>query len=481
MLRINLVIADMAEKFKKTVQDKSSSTSEQAANGNVLCDVCTGAKREALKSCLVCIVSYCETHLEPHLRISALKKHKLIHPVENLESRICKTHDEPLELFCKVDQMFICESCKTSDHKAHKIVTLEEEAQMRKTQLAVEKQDMDQMMQDRQQKIQETQNSVEASRNNAARALSYSMHVMTALVDYIKKCQAELAEVIETKQKKNETVAEGFIKELEGEIMQIKQKSLQLNQVSLSNDPFIFLENYLSLTITAPQVNVWSDVTLNSDQFTFQGALAKLETLVTREISMLCDPNLKEKQRYAVDVTLDPDTANPCLTVSEDGKQVSHGDKRRNLPNKPERFDHVPNVLAKEGFSLGKFYFEVQVKDKTQWDIGVANQSINRKGDIRLSPMNGYWTIWLRKEHELTANAGPAVDLHVREIPQKVGVFVDYDEGEVSFYDVDTRAKIFSFTGYNFTEKLFPFFSPCSNNGGKNAPPLIITPVKYDS
>lgn len=481
MLRVNLVIADMAEKFKKTVQEKSPSTSEQAANGIVLCDVCTGAKHEALKSCLVCIVSYCETHLEPHLRISALKKHKLIHPVENLESRICKTHDEPLELFCKMDQMFICESCRTSDHKTHKTVTLEEEAQMRKTQLGAEKKDMDQMIQDRQQKIQEIQNSVEASRNNAARALSYSTHVMTALVNYIKKCQAELAEVIETKQKKNETVAEGFIKELEGEIMQIKRKSLQLNQVSLANDPFTLLENFLSLTIAAPQVEVWSDVTLNGDQFTVQGALAKLETLVTREISMLCDPNLKEKQRHAVDVTLDPDTANPYLTVSEDAKQVSHGDRRRNLPNKPERFDHVLNVLAKEGFSSGKFYFEVQVKDKTQWDLGVANQSINRKGDIRLSPKNGYWTIWLRKGHEFTANTGPAINLQVREIPQKVGVFVDYDEGEVSFYNVDTRAKIFSFTGYNFTEKLFPFFSPCSNDSGKNAAPLIITPVKHNS
>lgn len=481
MLRVNLVIADMAEKFNKNAQVKSSDASEQAATGNVLCDVCTGAKHEALRSCLVCIVSYCETHLEPHLRISALKKHKLIQPVKNLEGRICKTHDEPLEMFCKLDQLFICESCKTSDHKTHKTVTLEEEAQMRKTQLGAEKKDMDQMIQDRQQKIHEVQNSVEASRHNAARASSYSAHVMTALVDYIKKCQAELAEVIETKLEKNETVAEGFIKELEGEIMQIKQKSSQLNQVSLTNDPFTFLESFLSVSVTAPQVNAWSDVTLSTEQFTVQGVLAMLESLVTREISMLCDPTLKDKQRHAVNVTLDPDTANPCLSVSEDGKRVSHGDRKRNLPNRAERFDHVLNVMAKEGFSSGKFYYEVQVKDKTQWDLGVANQSINRKGDIRLSPKNGYWTIWLRKGHEVTANAGPAVNLHVRETPQKVGVFVDYDEGEVSFHDVDTRAKIFSFTGQNFTEKLFPFFSPCCNDGGKNAAPLIITPVKHNS
>lgn len=262
--------------------------------------------------------------------------------------------------------------------------------------------------------------------------------------------------------------------------MQIKQNNLQLNQVSLNNDAFLFLENILSLTITQLQPKDWSDLTL-SDQFTVQGALTKLETTVTREIRMLCDPNFKGMQKYAVDVSLDPDTANPSLNVSEDGKQVTHGDRKRNLPNKPQRFDHVLNVLAKEGFSSGKFYYEVQVKDKKNWDLGVVNQSINRKGDTRFSPKNGYWTIWLRKGNEFTANTGPAIDLHVREVPQKVGVFVNYEEGHVSFYDVDNRACIFCFTECNFTEELFPFFSPCSNDDGRNSAPLIITPVKYSS
>uniref|UniRef100_A0A3Q3J1H0 Bloodthirsty-related gene family, member 2 n=1 Tax=Monopterus albus TaxID=43700 RepID=A0A3Q3J1H0_MONAL len=231
----------------------------------------------------------------------------------------------------------------------------------------------------------------------------------------------------------------------------------------------------------AAKVKDWSDVTLNSNVYAMEGAMTKLVTSVKREISMLCDPDLKKMEQHAVDVTLDPDTANPWLIVSEDGKQVTHGDRKRNLPNKPERFDHVLNVLAKEGFSSGKFYYEVQVKEKTHWDLGVAKESINRKGDIRLSPQNGYWTILLKKGYGFTANAGPAINLHVREMPQKIGVFVDYEEGQVSFYNVDSRAKIFSFTGCNFTEKLFPFFSPCANDGGKNSAPLIITPIKYNS
>lgn len=479
MLRVNIFIAEIAANFKKSVEERACRTLEKAANGNVLCSMCVGSEVPALRSCLVCFMSYCDTHLENHRRIPAMKKHKLIPPVEDLESRMCKKHDDkPLELFCRVDQMFVCESCKDRDHKTHKIVSLEEEAQMRKTELGIEKTSTDQMIEERQQKIHEIQQSAEASRNNAAKALSYNVHVMTAVVDYINRSQAELAEVIEMKQDKLETETKGLVAELEGEIMQIKQKNVQLYQVSLTDDAFVFLENFLSLTITPPEVKDWSGLTPHSDEYTVQGAMAALETTVRREIRMLCDPDLKEMKRHAVDVILDPDTANPQLNVSQDGKQVTHGDRERNVPSKPERFERVLNVLAKEGFSSGKSYYEVVVKDKTNWDLGVANESINRKGDIRLSPKNGYWTIWLRKGNELTANAGPAVNLHVREMPQKVGVFVDYEAGQVSFYDVDARACIFSYTGCNFTEKVFPFFSPYANDGGKNSAPLIIAAAK---
>uniref|UniRef100_A0A671KJ76 B30.2/SPRY domain-containing protein n=1 Tax=Sinocyclocheilus anshuiensis TaxID=1608454 RepID=A0A671KJ76_9TELE len=154
------------------------------------------------------------------------------------------------------------------------------------------------------------------------------------------------------------------------------------------------------------------------------------------------------------------------------------GDIRQKLPDKPERFDTCTCVLGKEGFSSGRFYFEVQVKGKTDWDLGVARESINRKGEITLSPSNGYWTVWLRNGDEYKALSGPSVSLSLRVKPKRVGVFVDYEEGLVSFYDVESSSHIYSFTAQSFTEKkLYPLFSPCNNDGGKNSSPLIITPV----
>ncbi|XP_053194329.1 E3 ubiquitin-protein ligase TRIM21-like [Scomber japonicus] len=181
-------------------------------------------------------------------------------------------------------------------------------------------------------------------------------------------------------------------------------------------------------------------------------------------------------QQYAVDVTLDPDTAHPWLILSADGKQVHHGDVWKNLPDNPKRFLSL-SLLGKQSLSSGRFYFEVQVKEKTDWVLGVARESINRKGKITLRPEDGFWTIWLRNGNEYEANNYPPVYLSLESWLQKVGVFVDYEEGLVSFYDVDAAALIYSFTGCSFTEKLYPYFSPWNNHGGINSAPLIICPV----
>ncbi|XP_036451875.1 butyrophilin subfamily 2 member A2-like [Colossoma macropomum] len=189
------------------------------------------------------------------------------------------------------------------------------------------------------------------------------------------------------------------------------------------------------------------------------------------------EDEFEKKMNHAVEVTLEADTASPKLILSDDGKQVTHGDTKQDLPDTPERFDHCPCVLGKEGFSSGRIYYEVQVSGKTKWDLGVAKESINRKGKITLDPQNGFWAIVLRKGNEYRACVGSSILLYPREKLQKVGVFMDYEEGLVSFYDVESRSHIYSFTGQSFTEKLYPYFSPCNNKRGKNSAPLVISPV----
>uniref|UniRef100_A0A8C4SSD9 Butyrophilin subfamily 1 member A1-like n=1 Tax=Erpetoichthys calabaricus TaxID=27687 RepID=A0A8C4SSD9_ERPCA len=131
----------------------------------------------------------------------------------------------------------------------------------------------------------------------------------------------------------------------------------------------------------------------------------------------------------AADVTFDPETAHPELIVSEDGKEVRHTDTRQRVTDNPKRFDYCVFVLARGGFTSGRHYWEVEVGGKTAWDLGVARESVNRKGGITVSPYNGYWTVCLRNENEYTAVTDIAVHLPLRVKPQTVGVFLDYDEG----------------------------------------------------
>uniref|UniRef100_A0A673ILT2 E3 ubiquitin-protein ligase TRIM39-like n=1 Tax=Sinocyclocheilus rhinocerous TaxID=307959 RepID=A0A673ILT2_9TELE len=258
----------------------------------------------SVKSCLTCQSSYCETHLEPHHRVSRLKKHTLINAVENLEDYICQKHERPLELFCRDDQTCVCLSCTEGDHRTHNTVPIEEESQQKK------------------------------------------------LHDHM--CRWE--------------------KPTEG------QTSLQHST----------------------------------------------------------------------------DLAHPKLILSDDGKQVSHGDIVHDVPENPKRFDKTISVLAKQGFSSGRFYYEVQVKGKTGWNLGVARESINRKEKITLNPENGFWAVFLRNENQYKACESSPVSFSLRVKPEIVGVFVDYEEGLVSFYYVGSSSHI-----YSFTVKYCPKLSNC--------------------
>ncbi|KAM9120022.1 LOW QUALITY PROTEIN: butyrophilin subfamily 1 member A1-like [Pangshura tecta] len=183
----------------------------------------------------------------------------------------------------------------------------------------------------------------------------------------------------------------------------------------------------------------------------------------------------RRAQLYAVDVTLDPDTANPKLILSEDRKRVRCGHTRLDLPDNPERFDPCPSVLGAEGLAGGRRYWEVEVGDKTRWDLGVCRESVTRKGWITATPEDGFWVVWLREE-KYKALTSPPTPLSVSVRPSRVGIFLDYEAGEVSFYNVTDRSHLFTFTG-TFSGKLRPYFYAGVNTWGTNADPLKICPV----
>ncbi|GAA6227681.1 E3 ubiquitin-protein ligase TRIM11-like [Lates japonicus] len=456
-LRVNTFISEMAVQFRESVQQKASSSSseQQAAKpGEVPCDVCTGTKLKALKSCLVCLTSYCETHLEPHLTVPGLKRHQLMDPVENLEDRMCTKHDKLLELFCKTDQTCVCMLCPVLDHKTHEFVPLKEECERKKAELRKTEAKTQQMIQKRRLKIQEIKSSVELSEEVADREIAEGVQVFTALKESVERSQTEFIKTIKEQQRTTEKQAEDFIKELEQEISELEKRSSEVEQLSLSEDHLHLLQSFSSLN-TAPPTKDWTDVSIRPPSYagSVVRALTQLEKTLSEQMKKLFEAELKKVQQYAVDVTLDPDIVHPKATQSDAKQQVKECDACR-------------CVLSKQGFTSGRFFFEVQVKKWSTWTVGVTRKP-NMKTEITLSPSDGYWTVCLTRRGDCFAPAEPSVGLSLKSKPKKVGVFVDYKEGLVSFYDADTAALIYSFTGCSFTGKLYPFFSPCVNDGLK--------------
>ncbi|XP_026077798.1 E3 ubiquitin-protein ligase TRIM39-like isoform X5 [Carassius auratus] len=468
-LKINTTLRELVDHYKKKSPEKTT---------EVLCDICEERKLKALKSCLVCQSSYCETHLEPHLRVTRLKKHKLMDPVSNLEDYICQKHERPLDLFCRDDQTCVCSICSVKDHKNHNTVPIEEESQEKKTELMKTQKDVQLMIQNRIKKIQDIKHSAEVRKRNTEKEKAVRVELLTDLIRSIERHQTELLEMMEEQQKAAEKQEQELIEELEQEITELKMRNTELEQLSHTEDHLHLLQIHSSLCSSRNTRN-WPEISMKTHESleTLRRALTQLKDTIDEKLTLT---ELKWMQQYAVDVTLDPDTAHPDLILSDDGKQVRDEDITQKLPDKPERFDYCVYVLGKEGFSSGRFYFEVQVKGKTDWDLGVARESINRKGRIKLRPRDGYWTVALRNGDEYKASDDPSVSLSLRVKPQRVGVFVDYEEGLVSFYDVESSSHIYSFTAQSFTEKLYPLFSPCTNDGGKNSSPLIIAPVSYN-
>nr|XP_005173784.1 bloodthirsty-related gene family, member 22 isoform X1 [Danio rerio] len=468
-LKINTTLREISEHYKEKKPEEKA---------EVVCDVCEDRKLKALKSCLVCQISYCQTHLEPHLRVAGLKKHKLMDPVRNLEDYICQNHDRPLELFCRDDQTCVCPMCDLTEHKNHKTVPIEEESKEKKTQLMKTQKDVQQMIQDRVKKIQDVKHSSGVRKINSEKEKAAREELFTDLIRSIERCQTEQLKMVEEQQKAAEKQEEELIEELEQEITELKMRNTELEQLSHTEDHLHLLQSYSSLQRPTDTRN-WNEISLKTHNSleALRKALDQLKDTVEEKFSQT---ELKLMQQYAVDVTLDPDTANPYLILSDDGKQVRCGDIEQELPDKPQRFDKYEDVLGKEGFSSGRFYYEVQVKKKTDWTLGVVRESVDRKGEITLSPGNGYWTVWLRNGNEYKFCADSPVSLSLKVKPQRVGVFVDYEEGLVSFYDVESSSHIYSYTGQTFTDKLYPYFSPEDNDDGKNSAPLIITPVNYN-
>lgn len=481
-LKVNTFISEVASQFKFSDENYDAMDLPICHKGEVSCDVCVGKKVKAFKSCLDCLASFCKTHLEPHHVLATLKNHRLIIATMSMQDRVCKKHQSFLELFCHTDQMFVCQVCVQKDHKAHLTVHIENESKKRRAQVGNLNAEVQGMIHNHMQKICDIKENVQLSKRNAEKELEESSQIFNKLLQVVQRGQAEAAEMIKARQRQVENKDSEIIMELEQEIDQLRHINNELDLISSTNDDLYLLQSFPAFS-TTPAITDWCRTWGQSVEYVgtvrraVRRAACQIEEMVKVEVKRLCESEFKRARSCAVDVTLDLDTAHPKLVLSENKQQVYHGDVAASCLDTPKRFYPCVSVLAKEGFSFGRFYYEVQVKGKTEWDIGVALESVNRKGGNILNPERGYWTLGMRKDGSYWALNSPPVCVPLVEKLQRVGVYVDVEGGQVSFYNTDTCSHIYTFIGYTFSERLFPYFNPRRNHGGVNSAPLVILHV----
>ncbi|XP_043942060.1 nuclear factor 7, ovary-like isoform X4 [Protopterus annectens] len=166
-------------------------------------------------------------------------------------------------------------------------------------------------------------------------------------------------------------------------------------------------------------------------------------------------------------ISFDTKTAHPNVIFAEGLASITYGYVRKQLPDNLERFDPTIYVVGSNGFTSGRHYCEVEVANKTKWVLGVARESINRKGKITISPEAGFWTLSLSNGNEYTANESPAKALSLSVKPHKICVYLDYEGGQVSFYTADSMSHLYTFRD-TFTGRLYPIISPGIYNVGIN-------------
>ncbi|XP_066122731.1 ret finger protein-like 4A [Saccopteryx bilineata] len=226
-----------------------------------------------------------------------------------------------------------------------------------------------------------------------------------------------------------------------------------------------------ALCLTCSELSQKKDIRPNGQLGRLVSKVKALEPQLRSILQM--NPRLR---KFQVDVTLDVDTANNYLLISEDRRRVRCGHFGQNRRAHAERFSWAACVLGSPWFTSGRHYWEVEVGTSPEWTVGVCKQSVPRQGAIVLSAEFGFWSLGCRGQDAFGASTVPPTDLLVSPHLHRLGIFLDMDMGTVSFYHVGNGSHIFTFPGIPAAEPLCPFFAP-ANPMKDNGAFLTICPV----
>ncbi|XP_073690656.1 tripartite motif-containing protein 16-like [Garra rufa] len=472
----NVMLAEMVEKVKKTkVQD--------AVPENVKCDVCTGLKNKAVKSCLVCLISYCQIHFNCHEEFHPGKRHKVIEATGRLQEMICQKHNKIQELFCCTDQKCICIQCKMDEHRNHKTVSAAEEKTNLQGHFREMQRTIQQKIQKKEMKLQELTESVASHKRSAQAAVENSEKIFTDLIRSIERSRSEVTQLIKAQERASVSRAQEQLEWLNQEIADLRRKKSELEQLSGTDDHIHLLHNFQSFSLSGssklPRIIISSAVSFDEvgksvsklrDQIKdyCREAIDNISGTV-QHIQIILGPDFETREeylRYFHQFTLDPNTTNKNLSLSDRNRTITSTHTDQPYPAHPDRFDSVVQVLCRESIS-GRCYWEVDCIQNEHFGLSVSYKTINRKGrgsESKFGHNNQSWILLCSPPKYIFLHNNIKTKLIVTSSSSRIGVYVDHGAGILSFYSVSDKMTLIHKVHTTFTQPLYPGFSLSSNS-----------------
>ncbi|XP_072329379.1 E3 ubiquitin-protein ligase TRIM39-like, partial [Scyliorhinus torazame] len=433
-------------------------------------------------SCPQCRQVFTQRNVRPALTLNNIverfrgQKVKVTQPQEEF---YCQEHEEKLKLFCEDEHKAICLVCgMSSAHKTHRVIPIKEAAQIYKNKLETSLETLQKQMdlslhskREREDGILHMKAEVDRLRNEINSEFE-KMHKFLVEKEELLKAELERkSNKVFEEMESNLTKTMAEMSSVEGAIRDLKSR------LAVQEAPeFLKVQNLFVLSSLKKQFcDAITPVSLTHTDFQTcfyrsQMKFHKPGTVSTQLPADIAGEPVKyikvwREMRAAISpvpasLTLDPETANNQLIISQDLTSVRHGNEQQARPDHPNRFTDNLYVLSSQSFTSGRHYWEVGLGNKPYWIVGVCRESVTRKANITRSPENGFWVI--ARYPNCKSLKIPDVISQRKVKPRKLGIYLDYEGGQVSFYDAEDVSHLYTFTD-TFTEKLYPIVNPCNH------------------
>ncbi|XP_063788586.1 E3 ubiquitin-protein ligase TRIM7-like [Pseudophryne corroboree] len=419
----------------------------------------------ATKTCLQCDASFCDTHLSKH---SKSAEHVLSEPTVSLEDRKCSVHKEMVKYYCSEDSAAICISCWVAgDHRGHHVELLNVASEKKKETLRSVTETLKSEIKENERRVQRLQDHRREEKGKAASVTERVTDLFRDIREKLDTLEREVLGEISRQEEQMSLSVSDLITQLEKQKDELSRKISSIEEIYNITDPLTVLkEEPESDVISHRSCDVTSDVRVAGcvdegiiSQMLQKGLLHLSDNLM----------DLQRKRQLSVmekaDILLDIKTASNYIIISEDRRSASYTDVYKHRPDGPERFI-VRQLLSSCSFSSGRHYWEVDVSAAEKWLIGVAGHSIERKkngNESYIGYNNKSWALYFIDKPGARHN-----NVHKKITPdspvQTVRIYLDYEAGRLSFYQLcDPIRHLHTFSA-TFTEPLYAAFYVYKNS-----------------